>query len=308
MYNKTCLCGAKFSEAASKVDLSLCDVPCSGDAELSCGGDTDYALVYAFDDSSGKEPPRRRESVKCLEDLECKGDDGLLTHDLSCSTRTAASLPPETSSIPLSTPLLFQSRNETADDSLAPSAAFSSTDTKSTVGMVLGSITAAGALLAVILFIIFLRRRRQKPTLKETPSESPPPPLPPPLVTNTEPRPPAPTHASGDKTPEEDALAVSPLSAANVNDNHRASHVSALASASGSRQPSRGVDVSPADTEPSDGAGLVVLTASHVVVRPVAGGVSIVDSRASALPKRRYSMPVGVSRGGAWGWVAEAGV
>lgn len=122
--------------------------------------------------------------------------------------------------------------------------------------------------------------------------------MPLPLVTNAEPRPPPPTHTSGDKTPEGDALAVSPLSKTNANDNHRVSHVSALTSASGSRQPSRGVDASPADTEPSDGAGLVVLTASHVVVRPVAGGVSIVDSRASALPKRRYSLPVNTSRGG----------
>lgn len=268
--DRRCLCGTSLSERARRVDASLCDAPCPGDSGMSCGGGVDYALVYALDDSSGA-----GQDTECPRGTKCGRKPSRTTPGVSCPTQTASAPISPASSAPPTTSAPCPPRPNPAGERI-PSTA-SSTDTKSTVAVVLGSITSAAALCGVALLLVFIRRRR-KPS--DASHEAGPP------MTETKlPR--------GDTMPTPPTAPTPPSTA----DGRRASHVSALTSASGSWQPSRGrQDVSPADTEPSNPASLVVLNASHVVVRPAAGRVSVVDARGS--PKRSYSLPGAVPKGG----------
>ncbi|SPO00031.1 uncharacterized protein DNG_02883 [Cephalotrichum gorgonifer] len=183
-------------------------------------------------------------------------------------------------------PTIPSSREDTPDDQLPPEmieAVLLLADTKSTVAVVVASVICAVVLatLALLLCILF-RRRRRRP--ESNPGE---------------------TTLERDGRDEKAAAAPrayitkGPIPQLDTSAAHWHTHTSAPTSGSDSRRQSHVVqedDSSAAgDTEPSGTASPTILSVSHVVGRPVAGGVLIVDTSGQ---DRRYSMPVSATRGG----------
>lgn len=263
-------------------------MPCSGDSDVSCGGRLGYALVYSL---GGFRANTTRQNSWCPEGHDCERNRSRPIPTLSCPTPTAAVTSTSGSQPTASAP--SPPGDDNGDDYVPAGALLSSADTKSTVGVVLGSITAAAALLGVAILLIFLCRRRRGAKYDLDADDEP-------SRTYSQTRRHVRDLTNGRAERVLIRNAIMAQSAPSPgNGVHRVSHVSALTSGSEGQDESRArQEVSPVDTELSNPGSLVVLNASHVMISPVAENASIVDTRVSReSPKRRYSSPVNVRAG-----------
>ena len=264
-----------LSEKAKKVELNFCDAPCPGRPGVSCGSDTGYALVYSLE----SDPVTRttgRHPTQSTPMLACSPPPTSTASTSSPPATTASSAPGEDDSH--------------KDERLPSSTTASSSDPKCTAAIVIGSLTAGAAVLSALLLLVLRRRRRPKPTTDGHESALS-------HYDHTERPLGDPASGMGQVTPQVDSVVAPPPPAAG-DDARRISQVSSLTSTSCSGQPSQyRQDISPVDAEPSNPAGLAVMNASRVVVRPLVGRASLVDTPAASL-KRRYSLPVALTRSG----------
>ena len=265
-----------LSEKTKKVEPGFCDAPCPGRPGVSCGSYTDYALVYSLD-SDPTTRTMNRHPTQSTPLLACPPPPTSTASTSSPPATTASSAPGEDDS--------------DMDEQLPSSTTASSSDPKCTAAIVIGSLTAGAAVLSALLLLVLRRRRRPRPTPGDGHESA--------LSHYDHMERPLgdPASGMGQVRPQVDSVVTPPPPAAG-DDTRRISQVSSLTSTSCSRQPSQyRQDISPVDAEPSNPAGLAVMNASRVVVRPLVGRASLVDTPAAS-PKRRYSLPVALTRNG----------
>ncbi|CAG8972618.1 hypothetical protein HYALB_00005387 [Hymenoscyphus albidus] len=145
-----CWCGAKYPPASLKVDDALCDTPCAGFGEKTCGGDK-YFTVY----TSGR--------VAKVETETASGGSSS-----SAPPSTTSSAPPSVVTVPGETILVTAAPGTTSNAAATSSAPAKSSGGPSKAGIAAGVVVGILALAAIAGgAFLFIRNKNRREVEEE---------------------------------------------------------------------------------------------------------------------------------------------
>ncbi|KAF3061385.1 hypothetical protein GL218_02898 [Daldinia childiae] len=169
---RECLCGLKLVAEARKLTLGDCNMPCTGDSGLSCGGaDTVavYTLIVASESDKVTSHDKTQDSSKCDEKGDESGSATLTGTSLSYTLNTSAALKVTDGLGPTETGTLGDSQ-ETSGKAILPSSSLLPSPTPSdspdapTTGPAIAAITGSvsGAIILAAFIVLCVRAYKRK--------------------------------------------------------------------------------------------------------------------------------------------------
>ncbi|KAI0112979.1 hypothetical protein F4814DRAFT_449427 [Daldinia grandis] len=165
---RECFCGSKLVAEARKLTLGDCDMPCTGDPELSCGGEDTvavYGLIVASKSGRVTSQDETQDSSQCD---ETGGESGITPTgtSLSSAVDTSAALKATDSPEPTETEALGGSQQTSGKAIIPSSTLLPSSDPADapTSGPAIAAITGSvsGAIILAALIILCVRAYKRK--------------------------------------------------------------------------------------------------------------------------------------------------